>query len=75
MKNKDYESASTLPELLAKDAPDGVDRRAFMMRSAMVGAVAVLSGCAPSKEEASAKGLPAASAPGAPAQAAAPALA
>ena len=27
--------------------PEGWDRRAFMMRSAMIGAVAVLSGCAP----------------------------
>jgi hypothetical protein len=26
--------------------PDGVDRRAFMMRSAVVGAAAVITGCA-----------------------------
>jgi hypothetical protein len=50
MKIENRESAFTLPELLAKDAPAGVDRRAFMVRSAMVGAVSVLSGCAPSKE-------------------------
>ncbi|HEX5070648.1 MAG TPA: L-serine ammonia-lyase [Vicinamibacterales bacterium] len=31
--------------------PDGVDRRAFMMRSAMIGAVAVLAGCAPPTPE------------------------
>jgi L-serine dehydratase len=30
------------------DTPPGVDRRAFMMRSAMIGAVSVLSGCSPS---------------------------
>ena len=27
--------------------PAGVDRRAFLMRSALVGAVAVLNGCSP----------------------------
>ena len=75
MKSENHEDASTLPEILAKDAPDGVDRRAFMMRSAMVGGVAVLSGCAPAKDEVSTKGLPAAAAPAAPAQAVAPALA
>jgi L-serine dehydratase len=34
------------PALAAVGAPDGVDRRAFMMRSALVGAMAVISGCA-----------------------------
>ena len=72
MKIENRESASTLPELLAKDAPAGVDRRAFMVRSAMVGAVSVLSGCAPSKEEVPTKGLPAAAAPAPAAQAAPP---
>src|SRR6187200_2871786 len=75
MKPENHQDASTLPELLAKDAPDGVDRRAFMMRSAMVGAVAVLSGCAPTKDDVSTKGLPAAGAPAAAAQPAAPPLA
>src|SRR5262245_29971709 len=28
-----------------KEAPDGVDRRAFLMRSATIGAAAVLTGC------------------------------
>ncbi len=32
-------------DVLLCDAPEGVDRRTFMMRSAMIGAVAVLSGC------------------------------
>ena len=33
---------SLVPELDATEAPDGVDRRAFMMRSALVGAMAVI---------------------------------
>ena len=36
------------PELTGADLPDGVDRRAFMMRSALVGAVSVITGCSPS---------------------------
>src|SRR5689334_14138462 len=35
------------PELTAIETPAGLDRRTFMMRSAMIGAVAVLSGSAP----------------------------
>src|SRR5262245_39113349 len=43
------------------EAPEGVDRRAFMMRSAMIGAVAVLSGARPaSPEETAAKAATAA---------------
>ena len=34
-------------ELSGIEPPAGMDRRAFMMRSAMIGAVAVLSGCKP----------------------------
>jgi L-serine dehydratase len=37
------------------ETPEGIDRRAFMMRSAMFGAVAVLSGCAPATDEQVAK--------------------
>jgi L-serine dehydratase len=33
------------------DAPQGVDRRAFMMRSAVAGAVAVIAGCSTSEVE------------------------
>jgi hypothetical protein len=36
-----------LEELRLDEAPTGVDRRAFMMRSALIGATAVLTGCAP----------------------------
>jgi L-serine dehydratase len=34
-------------EIASTETPDGIDRRTFMMRSAMIGAVAVLSGGAP----------------------------
>jgi hypothetical protein len=53
MKSESREAASRLPERLAKAAPAGADRRSFMVRSAMVGAVSVLSGCAPAKDEVS----------------------
>ena len=33
------------------DVPPGVDRRAFMMRSALVGSMAVITGCTPSAKE------------------------
>jgi L-serine dehydratase len=61
------------PENAIPDAPAGVDRRAFMMTSAMIGAVSVLSGCAPSTPEATAAKAATATPPPAPA-AAAPAL-
>ena len=35
------------PELRPAEIPEGVDRRAFMMRSALIGATAVLTGCSP----------------------------
>jgi L-serine dehydratase len=38
-------------ELTSVAAPPGVDRRAFMMRSALVGAVAVITGCSPSQPQ------------------------
>jgi L-serine dehydratase len=61
-----------LAEDLNVDAvPGGVDRRAFLMRSAMIGAVAVLEGCsAPSPEATAASAATATS----PAQASAPPL-
>src|SRR3954469_17196345 len=34
-----------LPKLDLEDFPPGVDRRAFLMRTAMIGSVAVLTGC------------------------------
>ena len=38
-------------DLASATVPEGWDRRAFMMRSAMIGAVAVLSGCSPPTPE------------------------
>ena len=37
-------------EFTAPDVPAGVDRRAFMMRSAVIGAAAVMTGCSPTQE-------------------------
>jgi hypothetical protein len=53
MKSKTTDDTPFLPEaeITASDVPPGVDRRAFMMRSALFGATAVLTGCAPSKPE------------------------
>jgi L-serine deaminase len=49
MNTKDDQELSLEPSLGMDDVqiPSGVDRRAFLMRSALVGAVAVLNGCAP----------------------------
>jgi L-serine dehydratase len=40
-----------VPDQNPTDVPPGMDRRAFMMRSAVVGAAAVIAGCSTSKEE------------------------
>src|SRR5688572_2052646 len=50
------------PNLMPLETPAGVDRRAFLMRSALVGSVAVLNGCKPATPEA---GAPPATAPAA----------
>jgi L-serine dehydratase len=42
------------PNLMPLETPAGVDRRAFLMRSALVGSVAVLNGCKPATPEAGA---------------------
>jgi L-serine dehydratase len=50
MSTKDNDSEPSLEPSLGLDDvefPPGVDRRAFLMRSALVGAVAVLNGCSP----------------------------
>ncbi|HUL73607.1 MAG TPA: L-serine ammonia-lyase [Vicinamibacterales bacterium] len=52
------EDTDLLPEASATDLPPGVDRRAFLMRSALVGAVAVISGCAPPTPEQAASAPP-----------------
>ena len=51
---------SFVPEVDATEVPDGVDRRAFMMRSALVGAMAVITGCSPSTNPEKATAAPAA---------------
>src|SRR5262245_41178416 len=68
-----HDISLTPADLNAADVPPGVDRRAFMMRSAVVGAAAVISGCSGSSqpERSAATSAPA---PAAPAQPAAPAL-
>ncbi len=57
------------PNLMPLETPAGVDRRAFLMRSALVGSVAVLNGCKPATPEA---GAPPATSPAPPAAAASP---
>jgi len=52
---------------VSASAPEGVDRRAFMMRSAMIGAVAVLSGCAPPTKDETAQSAASATSPAVPA--------
>jgi L-serine dehydratase len=49
--------------LESTEMPDGIDRRSFMMRSAMIGAVAVLSGSAPASAKDTAKRAAAATPP------------
>jgi L-serine dehydratase len=52
----------------ATQVPPGVDRRAFMMRSAVIGAAAVITGCSvPAKKEEAAAPAPAAAPPAKPA--------
>src|SRR5690348_3946191 len=40
-----------LPHLNVKDIPPCVDRRAFLMRTAMIGSVAVITGCSASDQQ------------------------
>ena len=42
---KPLDKMNLLPKLDLEDIPAGVDRRAFLMRTAMIGSVAVLTGC------------------------------
>ena len=62
-----------ISEVLAPEVPKGVDRRAFLMRSAIGGAAAVMTGCTPTAEEKTAKAV--ATIPDSAAAAAAPPLA
>jgi L-serine dehydratase len=71
---KDNGESSQLPapDVSVEHAPAGVDRRAFMMRSAMIGAVAVLEGCAAPSPEATAAKAATATSPAPAAQAGPP---
>src|SRR5262245_43505022 len=62
------ETIDRLPETApaGADLPAGFDRRAFMMRSAIFGATAVLTGCAAPTEQQVASAPPAPAAPAAP---------
>src|SRR5215510_14900674 len=53
-------------ELLAQEIPHGVDRRSFLMRTAVGGAAAVMTGCSPSAEEKTAKAVATVPPPAAP---------
>ena len=73
MSNKESSGQDPLAdtrELIAHEIPQGVDRRSFLMRTAVGGAAAVLTGCAPSPEDKTAKAAataaPQAAAPSAP---------
>jgi len=50
-------------DLAAHNIPDGVDRRAFLMRSTLIGATAVMTGCAVPAEERTTKSAGAAPTP------------
>src|SRR3954447_26311513 len=54
--------ADTL-RLTSADSPHGVDRRSFLMRSAVGGAAAVMTGCSVSPEQRTAKAVETAPAP------------
>jgi L-serine dehydratase len=53
MKLEDPDPTPVLPETVIDlaEPPPGVDRRTFMMRSAVVGSAAVITGCTPSARE------------------------
>jgi L-serine dehydratase len=53
MTEKQDDKSSRLPAhaLDSTDVPAGMDRRVFMMRSAVVGAAAVIAGCSQSSQE------------------------
>ena len=70
-----FDTNNPLPVALGTtETPPGVDRRAFMMRSAMVSAVAVLSGCSPSTPEETAAKASTATSPALPPPQASPSL-
>jgi L-serine dehydratase len=67
--SKERQKTDLLPdsEPAGAELPPGLDRRAFMMRSALFGATAVITGCAAPTEQQVASAPPAPAAPAAPA--------
>ena len=53
MKTEDPGRKATFPidEAFPTEVPPGVDRRTFMMRSAVIGAAAVITGCTPTEKQ------------------------
>src|SRR4051812_5906660 len=69
MSNKEVEQPDPLADtrpLISQEIPRGVDRRSFLMRSAVGGAAAVMTGCAASPEERTAKAVETVPPPAAP---------
>jgi L-serine dehydratase len=52
---KEKDPLGSTDQLTSQKIPDGVDRRAFLMRSTLIGATAVMTGCAVATEERAAK--------------------
>ena len=52
-----FDPLAATHELVAQEIPADVDRRRFLMRTAVGGAAAVLTGCTPSPEEKTAKAV------------------
>ena len=76
MNSNDRKDTDLVPlsELRPDETPAGVDRRAFMMRSALVGAMSVITGCAPSGQQNAAAAQPPAAPPQPPASTMSPNL-
>src|SRR5438270_77602 len=55
---KPRDKMDLLPKLDLEDIPAGVDRRAFLMRTAMIGSVAVLTGCSAADPKQTAEAAP-----------------
>src|SRR5262245_32430143 len=70
IKDADHDPLADTRALVEQDVPHGVNRRSFLMRTAVGGAAAVLTGCSPSPSEKTAKATetaaPAPAAPSAP---------
>jgi len=49
--NTEHDAKLPSEEIAAVDVPSGIDRRKFLVRSTVIGAAAILTGCDFSKEE------------------------